>query len=486
MNKKVKDLIAFITVITCTIILELALNKMNVYDENIYLVFVLAILIIIIETKSILYGLLGTFITVMSFNFFITAPKYSFVVDDTNNYVSFIMFAVVTFMVNSLVIQLQRQIRISTENEKKINTLYKFSTDFLHAKDIESSYDVLIRNLSDQFSCNVGLIDNDGKVYGIINDLETIRNVLDYSRKNNIVISSEMPQFANLQKVIFPITSQLRRYGTLVIESDEVDREFVENVLEELLVNLDKNYISNVQEKTRIQVEKEKYKTSLLRGLSHDLKTPLTMIQSGSNFLMDSYDSISVENQKSLIKDIYEESNSLSSFVNNLLDLTKLEDESIIINRKKEAVDDILSEVNEKIKPLLENHQLLIHSADEVLFVNADVSLLSQVFINLIENAIHHTRSDSVIEVNYHKTDEGICFTVSDNGGGIDENKLENLFDTFHAITENRDRRRSHGLGLSICKSIIEVHGGSIKAYNNSQGGATFEFTIPDVGGNHE
>ena len=111
-NKKFKDLIIFFAVMFFTIILELALDKLHVKDENIYLVFVLAILIVIIESKSILYGLFASIVSVLSFNFFITEPKFTFVVNDPNYYVSFAMFIVVTFMVSSLVIQLQKQIKI--------------------------------------------------------------------------------------------------------------------------------------------------------------------------------------------------------------------------------------------------------------------------------------------------------------------------------------------------------------------------------------
>jgi two-component system sensor histidine kinase KdpD len=221
---------------------------------------------------------------------------------------------------------------------------------------------------------------------------------------------------------------------------------------------------------------------TVIASLSHDIKTPLTMIQGGSNFLYESFGQLEEEEKKGIIKDIYDESCDLSEFVNNLLDMTRLDEENVKRNKVKEAVDDILFEVNEKVKKRLGNKKLIIHNSDEMVFVYADVSLLTQVFVNLIDNAIKHTKNNTVIEVDYQKKENEILFKVKDNGGGIKPEKIEHIFENFYSITANQDRKRNHGLGLGICKTIIEAHEGKIWAYNNEEGGVTFEFTLPLTG----
>ena len=482
MKKSLKNLLLFLGMMVLTISLELALHNWNVKDENIYLVFVLTILIVLIETRSVYYGILGSAILVLSFDYFITEPTYTFVVNDANNYVSFIMFLVVTFMVNYLLSQLWKQTILAKENEEKIHSLYRFSTDYLHCRTKEEVYQKTLEGLSESLNSEVFLLSEEKKLYGEAEINADLLEAIRAAMKSNAVISSAQPNHKQIKEVIFPINSSNRSYGVICAKDgatlSEKDREFIENVIEELIVVLDKNYISAEQENTKIQVENEKFRTALLRGLSHDIKTPLTMIQGGSSFLMESFDSIDENVRKQLISDIYEESCDLSSFVNNLLDMTRL-DEKVKLNRKEEMVDDILAEVSEKMRRRMQKKELHIHSSEELCLVYADASLLSQVFTNLIENAVKHTKADTRIDLYYYKEEEGMRFVVKDNGGGMKEERLKEIFNGFGTIARSEDRTRSHGLGLTICKAIVEAHGGTIEAYNNEEGGLTFEFMIP-------
>ena len=484
MNTKFKDFAIFTVTMFFTIILELALNALQVKDENIYLVFVLSILIIIIESKSIVYGLLASIVTVLSFNFFITEPKFTFVVDDPNNYVSFAMFVVVSFMVNSLVVRLQKQIRVSRENEERINVLYNISTDILHSRNSEEICEHMVNRLNEQLSTGVSIVTVDGNVYGKPIDTDYYEPYIQRALDHNMVIRGKTVHFKKFPSVIFPVASGSQAYGVVILEdAAEVSDEeclFVENVIEEIVIALDKQHISAIQEETKMQVEAEKFKSSLLKGLSHDLKTPLTMIQSGSEFLSESFDSIEDGSKKQLIKDIYDESVNLSSFVNNLLDLTKLESGDMKLNRNMEAADDVIFEVLGRMKRRLADIDVSVKQKEDVVMVYADTELLSQVFYNLIDNAIIHTRPGTKITIGYEKLDDCVSFYIRDNGGGISEEKMDMIFGDFYALSVNEDKRRSHGLGLSICKSIVEAHGGTISAENNEDGGATFTFTIKD------
>ena len=483
---KYRNLLIFTGIMFLTVILELAMHSLNVKDENIYLVFVLAILIIIIEFKNIYYGLLASLITVFSFDYFITEPRFSFVVDDTNNYVSFIMLIVVTFMVNSLVIRLQNQIRISRRNEDKVNALYQFSSDFLNAQNNEEIIHSLYEGLRRKIEGKISILTLKGKCYGDEQNSDEVKDAMRYALSHHCPVDKDTPGFPGFDKTVFPVQSSLKDYGVIVIgyqNKDEVyDRTFVENVVEELVVAFDKNTIRLEKETTRLAMEKEKFKSSILRALSHDLKTPLTMIQSGSDLLSENYEDIDDEAKKALIRDIYDESCDLSVFVNNLLDMTRLESDKVSLNRTREPVDDILFEVSEKVKRRNGELPLSISYPEEVVTVDADVNLLIQVFLNLIDNALRHTKKGTKVRIVVLPEEGGVSFEVSDNGGGIAKDKLQGIFEDFYSLSVNQDRRRSHGLGLSICKAIVEAHGGHIEAFNNEEGGATFRFNIPEKG----
>lgn len=482
MKQKYRDLLMFIAILFFTIILELSLDALKVKEENIYLVFVLAILIIIIELKSIIYGLLASVVTVLSFNFFITEPRLTFVVDDPNYYVSFMMFIVVSFMVNSLVIQLQRQIRLSKENERQINALYNISTDILNAGNNAQIYESVIDRIQEQTGGQISIVTCQDDVYGYPIEPDDYRSICkDCLENNRILHSKDNPDLGD--DLLFPIRSISNDYGILLLnkkQQDPRDQVFIENVIEEMIIALDRNDISLKQEQTKVQVEKEKFKTALLRGLSHDLKTPLTMIQSGSDFLYESFAEIPDTSKKELIRDIFDESCNLSQFVNNLLDMTRLENKDVKLNRKLESAEDIIYEVLEKMKRRLEDTSIEVEKNEELVMVYADTDLLTQVFVNLIENALIHTRQGSSIRIRYFKEKEQTVFEVEDNGGGIKEEKLDKIFDDFYSYSIDQDKRRSHGLGLAICKAIVEAHGGEIQAENNAGGGTTFRFTIRD------
>ena len=482
MKHKTKEFLLFSLIIFFTVILELALNALKVKEENIYLVFVLSILIIIIEFKSIRYGILASVLTVLSFNFFITEPKFTFVVDDPNNYVSFVMFVLVSIMVNSLVLQLQRQIVISKENEKRINALYNISTDILHSHSSGQTCQAISDSLNDQIENDICLCMADGQVYGKPIDTKKYADALDKALKRNIQIDDSDPSFPDLPYRIFPIRSGNGAYGVIVAGNrpllSKEETVFIENVIEELVIALDKDQISMQQEQTKLQVEREKFRSSLLKGLSHDLKTPLTMIQSGSQFLHQSFDSISDSSKKELIYDIYNESCDLSDFVNNLLDLTRLDGKDTRLNRVREPADSIISQVLEKMKRSLADTKVEVIHPEQIVMVYADMELLYQVFYNLIDNVLTHTPKGTSITIAYEEKGDHVVFRVEDDGGGISEEKIDLIFEDFYSLSVNEDKKRSHGLGLGICRSIVEAHGGSISARNNEKGGATFEFTI--------
>ena len=203
-------------------------------------------------------------------------------------------------------------------------------------------------------------------------------------------------------------------------------------------------------------------------------------IKSGSDLILSSYDQIGDEEKKDILKDIYNDACDLNIFIVNLLNMTKLDKNKKLLNRKKEAVDDVLAEVYGKVERTLEDKTLEIKQSPELVFVYTDLTLLVQVFINLIDNAVKHTKANTKITISYEADAKGVNFHIIDNGGGIDPKSIDKIFEDFYSLALNQDKKRSTGLGLSICRAIVEAHGGKIGAYNNDLGGATFTFNIPN------
>ena len=145
-------------------------------------------------------------------------------------------------------------------------------------------------------------------------------------------------------------------------------------------------------------------------------------------------------------------------------------------------MDDILCSVYDKIKGDLNNKKLSIMQSESLNFVYTNAQLLIEVLVNLVENSIKHTKDNTTINITYEVTKQDVIFKVIDNGGGIKNKNKEQIFDDFYSLAYNQDRHTSNGLGLSICRAIVEAHGGKISAFNNELGGATITFNIPNKG----
>ncbi len=159
--------------------------------------------------------------------------------------------------------------------------------------------------------------------------------------------------------------------------------------------------------------------------------------------------------------------------------MTRIDEGKLEIKKDVEVVEEIIAESISRVKRFSGNHNIVIDLPESMVVLFVDGLLIEQVLINLIDNAIKYTQDDSIIEVKVIEKEENVIFEVSDNGKGIPEEDIRAIFDRFYTKTKGEClERRGIGLGLAICKSIIEGHGGSIEALNNSSGGATFRFSV--------
>lgn len=236
------------------------------------------------------------------------------------------------------------------------------------------------------------------------------------------------------------------------------------------------------QEREEIQVamKGEKLRNTLLRAVSHDLRTPLTALQGESTMLDEKYEELSVTERKKLARDIREETVWMGNLVENILNMTRITDAKMILNEDYEVVDDIVEEAVSHMHVFLADRKFSTSFPDEVLEVYGDGKLISQVLINLLDNAVRHTPADAGISLSVQDGRHEVTFSVNDTGEGIDPDKRAHLFESF-AQTEKSitDGQRGMGLGLSICKEIVEAHGGRIHAEDNPPHGTKMIFTIP-------
>ena len=239
--------------------------------------------------------------------------------------------------------------------------------------------------------------------------------------------------------------------------------------------------LSAEQEQIRYAMENEQMRSRLLRSISHDLRTPLTGIAGASRLIAEKGELLDRESIISLAADISEQSDWLIQMVENILSMTKIESGNLIIEKSPEAVEDIISNAVSHVSSRSQNRYIEIQVEESVFIVPMDGKMMVQVLTNLLDNAIKHTMKDGHILVKVFRKEENIWFSVEDDGTGIDESLQDRLFDEFVTFRPiNQDGGKGIGLGLAICRAIVNAHGGKIYANNRAEGGAMFSFSLPE------
>lgn len=234
------------------------------------------------------------------------------------------------------------------------------------------------------------------------------------------------------------------------------------------------------QEKLKAEAETEKMRGNLLRAVSHDIRTPLTSIVGSIDTVLESGDAISPGIRQELLENIREESRWLVDVVENLLSVTRISGASNI-KKEPEAGEEVLSAVAVKFRSRHPEIEVRVQAPEEFLMIPMDAILITQVLMNLLENAVLHGQTADTVWLRLHREDCTAVFEVSDNGCGIDRDVLPKLFTGAfsHAEEEQPDQKRNMGIGLSVCMTIVQAHGGTMQAANRPEGGAVFTFTLP-------
>lgn len=238
------------------------------------------------------------------------------------------------------------------------------------------------------------------------------------------------------------------------------------------------NLLSEREEMLR-KADKEKMRANLLRAISHDLRTPLTSIIGTSATYLESNTTLTEEERLQMIHHIYDDSTWLLHMVENLLSVTRIQDTETKVKKTEEAIEEVIAEAIQRFKKRQPDAKLTVKVPDELLIVPMDALLIEQVIINLLENAWFHSYSKEPVSLSILDEKNYVSFHIRDYGIGLPPEQLSSIFDGMTTSqSETIDGHKGMGIGLSICKTIIEAHKGTIIA-RNSNPGAEFIFTLP-------
>lgn len=235
-----------------------------------------------------------------------------------------------------------------------------------------------------------------------------------------------------------------------------------------------------MQEVIKAESDKERMRANLLRAVSHDLRTPLTTIYGSSSALLDNYDNFTEEQSKQMLAGIKEDSQWLSRMVENLLSITRLDGAKVDLIKTATVLDELIDSILVKFVKRYPDKKVIVDIPQDIVVIPMDALLIEQVAINILENAVQHAEGMTRISLRVFVISGKAVFEIKDNGCGIAEEKLKDIFTGYYSgdETPSDGKKNNAGIGLSVCASIIKAHGGDIRAENLKEGGCILRFTL--------
>jgi len=474
-DKKIlgRNITLTILVAAASYLLSIALESYYTSTENILLIFVISLLFIVIITKSYFTGIFVSIVEMAVFNIYFVAPRGSIL---TRNFLSFALFIIAAIIIAKVVTNLQKRTEKEIADSIVSRNLYRISRGLINISGVDNIIKYSEKQISDIMGKNVTVFWGEEKC--------STNEAAKFCFENKVVCGWGHQDFTFADSQYFPVPDDQNVRGVVCIPGsmDEFSTEtkaYTRTFFSLVTMAIQRENLRQAEEEARVDAEREKFKSDLLHSISHDLRTPLTVISGGAEFLSENLEDVDKDTVKTMLEDIASDSEWLSSMVENLLNMTRIQEGKLVMNMKKELVEDIVSGAAERVKKSIKNHTLRIENSEEMLFVKVDGQLITKVIINLLDNAFRHTRENSNVVCRTYRSGENVVIEVMDDGGGIAPENLSRIFESFFTTGGKYDSlNKGAGIGLSICKSIVEAHGGEIEAENNHIGGATFRVKL--------
>lgn len=457
-----------ILIIFISTFLSLFLGNIGMGKESIIMVFLVGVMVVTIVTKGYFYTIFASVLSVFTFNYFFTHPLHTLIAYNTNDVILMLAFLGASLISGTMTKMFQKQLLISQQNEHTARLLYKVTESFLN---VTGQRNIILNGIN--------YIYQNTNYNSRVSLSETGEAFIDDSRE----FKTE-----NMEIMEISIQGLTKKLGIIQIiytkENFILEYELlIKIVVIQIGLSLDREFIYNERQNIRIAMEREKLRSNLLRAISHDLRTPLTGIVGATGVILENIDQLDKSNIGELVSDINEEAIWLINLVENILNMTRIGEGKLVIEKNHEVVDDIVYEAIRHIKTLAKSRSISVSVPDEVVTLLVDGKLIVQVLINLLDNAIKHTQENCNMFVRVFTKDETVVFEVADDGHGIDESLKDSIFNSFEtSSTKVIDGKRGMGLGLAICRAIVEAHNGTLSLSRAEEGGALFTFIIPIMG----
>jgi len=496
------NMLKLVAVLAVTILFTELLLRAGIGTQSLLMVYMLSVLVISSITPTYIHGIMAALFCTFTFDFLVTEPRMNFSFTIGAPITLFTML-VATFITSTLIIQMKSQAQLAMEREQRAQLLYEINQKLLAARDtaaiVSLSSDYLISHLKrsvifytrdlqpSEDGAYVQAYQNaDCSVFHTPKEKKNVHRIFQKTAFESPLSTDDEP---GPDVYYVSVSAKGNVLGVIGIDCrgqpiSQTSLTFVQMLAGQTALALELQYLADERSHILVDAEKEKMRGTLLRAISHDLRTPLTSILGASATILDQQD-MPPETRSSLAAGIKEDAQWLIRVVENLLTVTRISQENAAVTKSVEAAEEVIAQAVAIVRKRFPDHFIHVHVPDELMLVPMDATLISQVLINLLENAVKNSPPGSLVLVDLKKQGAFATFEINDNGNGIPEALLDNLFE-IHTSAEARavDAAKGMGIGLSICKTIVQAHGGTIEGCNRKKGGAKFIFRLPLQEGN--
>jgi two-component system sensor histidine kinase KdpD len=438
------------------------------------------------------FTILTSILSVASFDFFFVPPYFTFAVSDVRYFVTFAVMLVVAIVVSSLTVRIRQQADAARKREQRTAALYDLSRELASTRGEESLLQAAVRHISEVFGCQVAVL-RPGPTGGIVpKAAHPVPFEIDTNEGGVSQWVYEHRQMAGLgtetlpgaKALYVPLIASQGIVGVLGVKppdthafADPEQLHLLETFANQAALAIERAQLAEEAQQAQVRAEAERLRNALLSSVSHDLRTPLATIMGSASSLLENGTHFQRGTWQDMLQSIVDEAERLNRLVSNLLDMTRLESGALAVKKEWHPLEEVIGAALARMEKRLGDRPMAIRVPADLPLVRIDGVLIEQVLINLLDNGLKYTPVGRGIDISASASDAAVLVEVADRGPGFAPGEEERVFDKFYR--GQTAESRGVGLGLAICRAIVEAHGGKIWAENRPGGGAAFRFTLP-------
>lgn len=439
---------------------------------NLSLLFLTGILIISARA-GLKSGLVASMLSFLAYNYFFIPPFLTLKVDDDGDVATLVFFLIMAAITGNLAARMHVEIAQHKSSLQRISNLFEFGRQMSSATTTEQVLSALVEDLNKHMQCPIMvLLPGDG---GSFTPCAWSREKIALSEEQiSKVWSGDSSDWVSVDhKLLMPLVTSTGRVGLVVLDSELVgktslDRDLAKSLCDQAAVALDRTLLASDLEQAHLTMETEQLRSTLLSSLSHDLRTPLASVIGSTSSLLEFGNTFSEKDRLELLQTTMDEACRLDRYIQNLLDMTRLGQGALKLERNWVDLNDIISSAIHRMDKSKATVQLLINIPADIPLLWVHGALIEQTLVNLLDNAMRFSPVGGQIEITAECIGDVLRIEVCDEGIGIPNEEKESVFDMFYTGNQgDRSALQGTGLGLAISQGMIAAHSGAISAHDS-------------------